>query len=99
MNARGITVFVKKSRGVFHASTLQAEAIDTWASVAARRCAALHLGVAEEEIELTPNGEHTVIAHVREPARLTRWPLRVALAIAAATALACTALALIGGGQ
>lgn len=97
-NHRGITVFVARRGGLFQASTMTAEAHDPSATRAALKCAALHFGAPEDTIEITPAGEHTVIASVREPARLTRWPLWVAVAIAVVTALVCTAVALIARG-
>ena len=97
-NHRGVTVFVRRMRGVFLANTLQADAIDASATVAAVKCAATHFGVSADQIELTPNGAHTMIACVRQPQKITRWPLRTALAIAAATALVCAGIALLAQG-
>ena len=65
-----VTVFVKRTRLGWDASTINAEAQHpNSATLAARRCAAKHFLVSEERIDLLPSTEHIMIASVRTGVR------------------------------
>jgi hypothetical protein len=70
MKPRSLTVFVQRRGGVFEANTRRAEAISIdSATCAARRAAALEFEVPECDVEVMPNGEHLMIATLREPGK------------------------------
>jgi len=68
MNPRTISIFVRRHRGAFHASSSQAVSVNgESATLAARACAAAHYNVAEDRIELTAVNDHVLIAAVKPP--------------------------------
>lgn len=97
-NHRGITVFVRRVGGTFHASTNVADGFAESATLAAAKAAANHYGVEPAEIELTPNGDHVLIATVRHPERRHRGLLIAAAMLLAATAV-LAALVGLGGAR
>jgi len=97
----GLTVFVKRAHGVMHAATLQAEATHpTSKLMAARACAAAHLGKPEAVLDVEIIDEHRMI--VRERERAWRWAgellVSAAMGVSIALAVATGLLWLMDGG-
>jgi len=68
MSARSVSIFVRRERGLFHATSVRAAAVSSVsATLAARACAAEHYAVPAAWIELLPVDEHVVIASVNRP--------------------------------
>lgn len=87
-----VSIFVRRELGVFRAATMIAEAVDdSSATIAARRCAAAHFGVAENRITLSPVTDNVLIAGVAVDATPNVWIPILRIAI-----FCCMAIAIVG---